>query len=78
MKKEIGCGTENNFLGESEITVTITLAEYRNLVAFKAQYEGEINKKALQIFEKNKEIDKLKEALLANRTITEEVSYVTE
>lgn len=78
MKKEIGYGTENNFLGESEITVTITLAEYRNLVAFKAQYEGEINKKALQIFEKNKEIDKLKEALLANRTITEEVSYVTE
>lgn len=43
-KKETEYGTnENNFIGESEITVTITLNEYRELVSRKATRDKDVN-----------------------------------
>ena len=34
----------NDFIGKDEITVTITINEYRDLVSYKASHDGELSK----------------------------------
>lgn len=62
---------ERNFIAPREITVNITLAEYRHLVEAKAAHELEIKKKDDRIRDLEKQasmlkenIDKLKERIL--------------
>lgn len=56
-KEMVGYGNEYNFIGESEIPVTITLAEYRNLV--RAGAEAEKQKALSENYELRREIDSL-------------------
>ncbi len=61
-KKETDYGRENDFVGEDEITVTITLNEYRQLVEFHANGENRIEKA-----EKNKYLREEKIRTLEHR-----------
>ncbi len=61
-KKETDYGRENDFVGEDEITVTITLNEYRQLVEFHANGENRIEKA-----EKNKYLREEKIRALEHR-----------
>ena len=51
----------NNFIAPQEITITITLAEYRELVKKVATSDADINKANADKYERNNEIMKLKE-----------------
>ncbi len=61
-KKETDYGRENDFVGEDEITVAITLNEYRQLVEFHANGENRIEKA-----EKNKYLREEKIRTLEHR-----------
>lgn len=74
MKKEISWGNDKDFYGEDEIVVTITLAEYRDLVSFKAKYDAELAEKRMKILNQDKEIEQLKRALDAIRQPYSEVN----
>ena len=56
-----GCREENNFVLASELTVTITLDEYRKLIMLKGSHEAEVDevKKEKRVLEN--ELNKLKE-----------------
>lgn len=59
-KKETDWGTSKyDFTGESEITVTITLAEYRHLVETNAKNDHETSKLNKMINDKDAEIRRL-------------------
>lgn len=59
-KKETDWGVSKyDFTGESEITVTITLAEYRYLVSAEAKKEHETSKLNKMISDKDAEIRRL-------------------
>lgn len=59
-KKECDYGKCNNFVGESEITVTITLNEYRDLVTEKATKDSDIAKAEENKYERENENSNLK------------------
>lgn len=52
--------SENNYVLDGEITVTITLNEYRELVAFRAAGENKIENAEKDKWERNNENENLK------------------
>lgn len=65
-KKETAwCGTSDNFIGEDEITVTITINEYRNLVKEVALKEYDLKKEREKTNEANKTANAYKAKLEA-------------
>ena len=64
-KKETGWGgeTSDNFIGEDEITVTITLNEYRNLVKEVASKEYDLQKEREKTSEANRKAQSYKDKL---------------
>lgn len=63
-KKLDGYGVDSrlqNFVAPHEITVTITLSEYRELVSKSATRDADIDKANADKYERNNEIMKLKE-----------------
>lgn len=63
-KEMIGyCENKHDYIGQDEITVTITLAEYRDLVEKNAARQQEINKINDKVNEKDREIQRLKEKI---------------
>lgn len=59
-KKDADYGKVNDFVAEGEITVTITLAEYRDLVSSKAVSEEKINKAIMARLDREKENEALR------------------
>ncbi|MDR5603939.1 hypothetical protein RCO12_10890 [Staphylococcus coagulans] len=55
--------TEDNFVANQELTVTITLNEYRNLITEKAGFEQKIDKTRNQYYEKCNKVDELEEEI---------------
>lgn len=53
--------TENNFVANQELTVTITLNEYRQLIEVKSKKDKEIEYYRNRYWEKKSEAEKLKE-----------------
>ena len=53
-------GTRDDYANGQELMTTITLAEYRDLVSFKAKHEDENRKLRLEGYEKDKQIADLK------------------
>ena len=69
-KKLEGYGWEkNNFLASQELTVTITLGEYRELVTSKATAKQEIDAKVMKVAALEQDLKKLREE--ADRLKTE-------
>lgn len=58
----------DDFLVEGELTVTITLSEYRNLVGFEAKHGAEMDKLRREKYAVEKENKHLKEKILALTT----------
>lgn len=54
---------KNDFIGQDEITVTITLCEYRELVARNAKHEEELRKARDEKYEAEKKADALRAKL---------------
>lgn len=59
---------DNDFVVDNEITVRITLAEYRELVGFKAKYEAELSKLKNEKFKVEQENKRLKDKILSLTT----------
>ena len=55
-------GDLKNYIASQEITVTITLSEYRNLVAEKATKDADIQKAKSDQYERNRRIEELEKA----------------
>lgn len=55
----------NDYANGEELMVTITLAEYRELVASKATIDDERRKMSNERLDKNKEIEELKKQIAA-------------
>lgn len=64
-KKETTWGNENNFVGDGEITVTITLGEYRDLVKEVALKDYDLKKERERTSEANKKAQSYKDKLEA-------------
>lgn len=64
-KETAWSGISDNFVGEDEIIVTITLNEYRNLVRDVAKKDYDIEKEREKTREANKKADAYKEKLEA-------------
>lgn len=61
----------NDYANGEELMVTVTLAEYRELIACKAKADDERHKMVLEGMEKDKQIKELKEQIVALKaTIT--------
>lgn len=58
----------NDYVVENEITVRITLAEYRELVGFRAKYEAELSKLKNEKFKVEQENKRLKDKILSLTT----------
>lgn len=58
----------DDFLIENELTVTITLAEYRDLVGFKAKHDAELSKISNEKWKVEQENRRLKEKILSLTT----------
>lgn len=57
----------NNFVAEGELTITITLAEYRELIAERATKKQDIDKANADKYERDAENARLKEEVNALR-----------
>lgn len=64
-KKETYWGSSDNFVGEDEITVTITINEYRNLVKEVALKDYDLKKEREKTTEANKAANAYKAKLEA-------------
>ena len=64
-KKETTWGNEGNFVGDSEITVTITLGEYRKLVKEVTLKDSDLQKERDRTIEANKKANSYKDKLEA-------------
>ena len=53
----------NDYVVENEITVQITLSEYRELVGFKAKYDAELSKLKNEKFKVEQENKRLKDKI---------------
>ena len=62
----------NDYVVENEITVQITLAEYRDLVGFKAKHGAEMDKLRREKYEVEKENKRLKDKILSLTTECED------
>ena len=58
----------NDYVVENEITVQITLSEYRELVGFKAKYDAELSKLKTEKFKVEQENKRLKDKILSLTT----------
>ena len=58
----------DDFLIENELTVTITLSEYRDLVGFKAKHDAELTKISNEKWKVEQENRRLKEKILSLTT----------
>lgn len=58
----------NDYVVENEITVRITLAEYRELVGFRAKYDAELSKLKSEKFKVEQENKRLKDKILSLTT----------
>ena len=58
----------NDYVVENEITVQITLAEYRELVGFKAKHEADLSKLKNEKFKVEQENKRLKDKILSLTT----------
>lgn len=58
----------NDYVVENEITVRITLSEYRELVGFRAKYEAELSKLKNEKFKVEQENKRLKDKILSLTT----------
>lgn len=52
-----------NYVGERELTVTITLSEYRELVSFKGMYDAEQRALRMEKYNLENEVERLKEKI---------------
>lgn len=64
-------GTRDDYANGQELMITITLAEYRELVSFKAKHENENSKLRLEGYEKDKKIANLEKKV---ETLTEVIN----
>lgn len=53
-------GQRNDHANGAELMVTITLAEYRDLVSVRAKRDEELSKKQMRIYELEKQVNELK------------------
>lgn len=60
--------SSNDYLVENEITVQITLSEYRDLVAFKAKHDAEMAELRTEKFNIEQENKRLKNKILSLTT----------
>ena len=58
----------NDYVVENEITVQITLSEYRELVGFKAKYDAELSKLKNEKFKVEQENKRLKDKIVSLTT----------
>ena len=58
----------NDYVVENEITVQITLSEYRELVGFKAKYDAGLSKLKNEKFKVEQENKRLKDKILSLTT----------
>lgn len=58
----------NDYVVEDEITVQITLSEYRELVGFKAKHDSELSKLKNEKFKVEQENKRLKDKILSLTT----------
>lgn len=58
----------NDYVVDNEITVRITLSEYRELVGFKAKYDAELSKLKSEKFKVEQENKRLKDKILSLTT----------
>ena len=68
----------NDFVIDDEITVRITIAEYRELVSFKAKHEAELSKLKSEKFKVEQENKRLKDKILSLTTECEDGDKVEE
>lgn len=68
-KKLNNYGRNDDFVAPKELTVTITLAEYRNLVSNNAKSTSEYDKLQKEKWTLESEVKKLREALEALKSI---------
>ena len=61
-----------DFLVDGELTVTITLAEYRDLVGFEAKHSAEMDKLRREKYAVEKENKRLKDKILSLTTDCED------
>ena len=59
----------NDYANGEELMVEITLAEYRELVEFKAKHENENSKLRLEGYEKDRKIDALQKKIDAYKEL---------
>lgn len=60
--------SDKDFLVEDELTVTITLHEYRSLVGFEAKHDAELSKLKNEKYKVEQENKRLKEKILSLTT----------
>lgn len=60
--------SSNDYLVENEITVQITLSEYRDLVSFKAKHDAEMAELRTEKFKIEQENKRLKDKILSLTT----------
>lgn len=58
----------NDYVVDNEITVRITLSEYRELVSFKARHDAELSKLKSEKFKVEQENKRLKDKILSLTT----------
>lgn len=68
-------GQRNDHANGAELMVTITLAEYRELVSGKARYSDDLSKKQSRIYELEQQVNKLN-AKIANMVAASEEKEV--
>jgi len=59
-KEMLDYQNSNNFVGESELTVTITLAEYRQLVKDVATRDSAVDAERTKVYQRDAEIANLR------------------
>ena len=68
-KKLQNYGRNNDFVAPKELTVTITLAEYRELVSKDSKYSSECDKLRDKVYKLDAENKKLKETIETLKTV---------
>lgn len=63
MELEKNCMKDKDFVVDGEITVTITLGEYRSLIEFMGKYEPEISNLNREVWKLKNENSKLREKI---------------
>lgn len=70
--KDAPYGCENDYVAPDELTVTITLAEYRDLVGFKSKHNHELSNLKTENWRLEKEVEQMRKKIceLVNKYAT--------